>query len=392
MADFSPIPFKIRPSRLSKNPFIELPPRWRLLQGDPSLNGTFPLPLPPDGWTTSTMRKALAAKKRALATNYGQGGPSGTSTPSRSTPEPLSKSSEWILREILMANGVSEGRLPEFLKDSTVARSSAKDPLGQITVKRLSGLQPTPATAILKSFEEQVGGRDALIEALEAVSEKLSEEDRALLERVKVSPASWSLSRVVAEAGGKPSRLLQRYTEGVIALGRTKMALEVAKNHSFIVKDLIRNSLDEVSTCKVCFGSGNLAKKGSKTPIECKICGGTGSHTSRSPVKMAAMEKVLEIGKLVEKKAPSGPSVTVTTTQTTNVMNGPTPFMERMMRTSEEVLYGRREPIDVQAVEVTPELHGEVVGGGGGDTGGEKDSREAKEGPKDAPGDTRGTD
>lgn len=242
--------------------------------------------------------------------------------------------------------------------------STPKDPIGQIQVYRMSGLDNSPAVAVVKKFEELVGERESIIEKLSAVGDKLTEPERKLLELLigqadGTTDKRKTLARLLAEAGVSVSRVLTRYAEGALALGRVEAAIEVSRNQPTIVRDLIRNALDDETICGTCGGLGEVnrdagIKRPGKRSMGCPQCKGTGRQflAKDADIKKFAMEKVLQIGKIVEKE-PKGPAVAVQMNQNVAVQ-GSGAFMEKVLKTSDQILYGRKPQI-VEAEVVQPE-------------------------------------
>jgi Zn finger protein HypA/HybF involved in hydrogenase expression len=220
--------------------------------------------------------------------------------------------------------------------------------MGRIEVRRMTGLNTSPAAAIVKRFESLLGdgNREELAEKLEALpAEKLTKEELVFVELVKTGSRRKSLARLMAEAGVKPSNVLKHYAEGALALGKIEAAIEVSRNQPKLVKDLLRNALDKELVCQVCVGTGTVKQKttSKEESVECPGCKGDGFRIRSSKHKTYAMDRVLELGKLKEKGAP-GVQVSQTTQVGVNV--GRTDgFMERMLKTSDEVLYGRKNDV-----------------------------------------------
>ena len=269
-----------------------------------------------------------------------------------------SKTDKILYRELLR-RGTPNRYIPPELRDTVVAKSK-KDKFGQIRVRRMTGIVKNPAVDIVRKFEEMSGGKKDVLEKLEALEEgKLTVEDKYLIDLLKKGGTK-SLARMVAEAGAKPSRLLRLYADGALALGKIQAAIEVSRNQPQIVKDLMRHALDQEGICKTCVGTGVVkATTRSKSEGEtCPSCQGSGRSLRPSKIKPWAMDKVLEIGKIIDKKGPGRPSAEVHVTQQVGVKVAGAntgAFLENQLKTSDEILYGRAKPKVIEAEVVPPE-------------------------------------
>jgi hypothetical protein len=266
---------------------------------------------------------------------------------------PAPKTDKILYRE-LVRRGTKNRHIPPELRDTVVARSK-RDKFGQIRVRRMSGLVKNPAVNIVRKFEEMAGSKADILEKLQAVPEgKLNVEDKLLIDLLEKGGQK-SLSRLVAEAKASPARLLRLYADGATALGKIQAAVEVSRNQPQIVKDLMRHALDQEGICKTCVGTGTVkARADSKSEgAQCPSCEGSGRSLRPSKIKPWAMDKVLEIGKIVDKKGPGRPSAEVHVTQQVGVrVANEGSFLENQLKTSDEILYGRRRPQKVIEAEV----------------------------------------
>lgn len=265
---------------------------------------------------------------------------------------PAPKDDKLLWKELALRN-IKRKHIPPFLRNDILFQTK-KDPLfGRIQVKRMTGLTGGPATAIVRKFEEILDGREDLEEKLYAVEEKLGPDELKLIELLK-GKKNKSLATVFAEASVKPSRILKLYAEGALALGKVQSAIQVAHEQPQVVKDLLRHALDQEKVCKTCVGTGKVKERSNslKENLECPSCHGSGYSLKSSKHKQFAMDKVLQIGKIVDPPT-KGPQVNVSQQVGVALRVGGGGFMEKILKTSDEVLYGRpREaPIDVQAIE-----------------------------------------
>lgn len=266
----------------------------------------------------------------------------------------LSRNQEKILRKGLKEMGVEEKELPESLQNKIILRSP-KGPLGQIKVRRQTGLENNTALRLVKKFEENIGGQDELVEKLEAVREELPQNQLALLEALKEPSNKKSLARLMVDHRVEPTQVMNQFAKGCMVLGKVGAAIEAHRNLPAVVKALVRDALEDVKeVCSVCVGTGSTSpRKGAvKETSLCPGCEGTGKSARASDLKQFAIGKLLEVTELVKKGGQ-----TINVGQSVVVKNGGGGgFMERMMQTSDQILYGRKENIvDAELVNVLPE-------------------------------------
>lgn len=266
----------------------------------------------------------------------------------------LSKNQEKILRKGLKEMGVEDRELPEALQNKIVLRSP-KGPLGQIKVRRQTGLENNTALKMVKKFEENIGGQDELIEKLEAVREELPQNQLDLLEALKEPSNRKSLARLMVDHRVEPTAVMNQFAKGCVALGRVGAAIEAHRNLPAVVKALVRDALEDVKeVCSVCVGTGSMRpRKGTiqETKV-CPGCAGSGQSARASELKQFAIGKLLEVTELVKK---GGQTINVGQSVTVKTGNGGG-FMERMMQTSDQILYGRpKDVVEAELVSVLPE-------------------------------------
>lgn len=258
---------------------------------------------------------------------------------------------------------IQRRHIPPFLRNDIIFQTRKDPRLGRIQVKRMTGTTNGPATQIVRKFEEMLSegnlsARENLEEKLLAIEEKLGDDERRLLELLRSGKKTKSLATIFAEAAVKPSRILKLFAEGALALGKVHAAIEVSRNQPMVVKDLMRHALDQEKVCQTCVGTGTVKKNvnSKEESIQCPACSGRGFRLASSKHKPYAMDKVLQIGKLVD-PPPKGAQVNVSQQVgvKVGVATGNGGFMERILKTSDEVLYGRRPSVEPGIIEA--EVH-----------------------------------
>lgn len=253
-----------------------------------------------------------------------------------------------LLRRHLIGMGVKEARLPAQLRDTTIKRSR-KGPLGAIVVKSMSGIVPNPAHTIVKKFERNIaGGREDIVEKLEAVRPSLNKEQLILLDLLR-KPSKKTLSHLMADAQVEPMGVMNAYMRGCVELQKMEALIAAHKELPAVVKDLARHALDKEDVCGVCVGSGMVKGRQNalKETRKCPLCDGSGKKYTTSDHKEFATTKLLEITKMTTKE---GPAISVTQNVGVKVNGGvQRGFMERMLETSDKILYPERPPDVVEA-------------------------------------------
>jgi len=260
---------------------------------------------------------------------------------------------EKAIHQALKAKGVPESRMPAFARDGVVAKSK-KDALGQLAVRNISGMVINTTQRVIKRFEDGVESRDVLIERLEAADEILRPAEKQLVQWLKDQPKK-SLARLIAESGCSAVRIMKMYVEGSRVLGENEALVLAAQEQPAIVKDLIRNALDRNVVCMTCVGSGKVKLRRNEVEEReiCPSCEGRGTKFETSDHKEFAMEKLIQMNRLIPKE--KGPLVAVQQNVGVNVAGGGGAFMERILKTSDEVLYGRKNESVIEAEVVVEE-------------------------------------
>jgi hypothetical protein len=241
------------------------------------------------------------------------------------------------MREVLLKEGTKESEMPPVLQDKIIKRSKSGR-LGAVKVKRCSGVENNAAARTLKKFEENVGGKEDIVEKLSAVEPSLNQEQRELLELMKLD-SKRGLARLVAESGAEPTSVMSAYARGCIELGKIEATIAAHQGLPAVMKDLVRHAIDQKILCPNCLGTGKQKKspKYNKETQVCDLCVGSGYDYRVSKHKKFAAQKVLEATGVVD-----SPGAKVQVQQNVGVkVGGDGGFMERTIATSDEILYGK---------------------------------------------------
>lgn len=262
----------------------------------------------------------------------------------------LSSVTQRALRRELKKMGVKEEKLPAQLRDSIVKKGK-KGPLGQMVVRQISGVVENACSKTARMFEDNVGGKEDIAEKLLMVRESLNKDQQVLLSLLLEPTSKKQFPRLLAESGAELTGVMTAYTRGALLLGQTQAIIEAARNLPRVAKDLAAHALDGTGVCDVCAGSGKVAprKGGLEETKACPMCRGEGTKITTSKHKEFAVEKILEIGKMVEKR---GPMVQVNQQVGVKVNGGGGSTMETFALMADEILHGRGKSPDVVEAEV----------------------------------------
>lgn len=256
-------------------------------------------------------------------------------------------------RKILKEAGVE---VPGGLKPKVLARVKSK--LGTMTLTEDRGMEPSPAVKTVARFEQNVGGKEKIVEVLHTLASEdaLSEKEmQFLLALEQPENARKSLARLMVETGMNPLKVMSLYTRGCIEMGKRDAAIEAHRNLPQIIKNLNGHALSEVGdTCGLCAGTGKVsgrsgARNPSETQRDCPRCKGVGRLLEVSELKKFAAEKLLEVTKLTGQSG----GVQIQTNVAVKVDGAGGSVLSKVMGAADEVLY-RRQPVEVVEAEVVP--------------------------------------
>lgn len=255
-------------------------------------------------------------------------------------------------RRIFEAAGL---KVPEELRRRVVKKVTSK--IGTLSLTT-DGMAQSAAVETVRKFEENAGGKAKVIEALEMLESegKLGEREQLFLNHAREPNNSFkTLARLITECEINPLKVMNLYTKGCIELGKMEAAIEAHKGLPQVVKNLNSHALSEAGdVCILCAGTGQVSRRaGTKSPkaaqIKCPKCEGLGRQLTPSDLKKFAMEKLLEVTKMVGEKQ----GVTVQTNIGVQIPLGGS-VLEKVMGAADEVLY-RRKVEDVVEAEVIKE-------------------------------------
>ena len=240
--------------------------------------------------------------------------------------------------------------LPPEMRNATVFRSK-KGPMGQVVVRRWTGVDTNYASRALRTFVKNVGDSNEAIAHTMASNPTVTKEIRRLSDAL-LDPknSKKSLAWVVAETGTDAAAVVEHYAKGAVHLKKWECVAMAAQDMPRMVREMIRFSLPKKGLCRTCLGARKIVVRNGRKPATeevCLTCGGEGWTGELSKEALFAMDKLTEISQLIEKK---GPLVAVQ--QNTTMVSGGngSRLMEKIVGLSDE-----QDIVDGEVVEL-PQL------------------------------------
>lgn len=230
--------------------------------------------------------------------------------------------------------------------DREVARSR-KGKAGQIVVHSLGGIHKNAAARTAQRFEHDLtSGREDILEKLDAAG-GLNQGLTRLRDYLMENPR-WSFARAVAEAKADLAGAIDAYARGAITLNKLATVQEMYKAMPALLRDIMRHAIDQETDCPTCFGLGVVKKAPNSRSLnlKCPSCSGSGKYLTSSQYKQFAVQKALELARVLPDKQPL-----VAVQQNTQVnVGGDSGLLEKMSLAADKVLYGKPEVVDAEVI------------------------------------------
>ena len=150
-----------------------------------------------------------------------------------------------------------------------------------------------------EKFEESVGGRRKLVEALE---HSVDERGQQLLQHLEDPRAAGRpLRELCGAARVSFPQLYHIYTDALRAKAHAESIIVQSEYLPRVMEDTCRDALTESRTCPDCAGAGTRRKRGAL--LTCTVCRGTGEVRGRSG-NVENRKLVFESAGLTRKRAP----------------------------------------------------------------------------------------
>lgn len=235
--------------------------------------------------------------------------------------------------------------------DQIVAKSR-KGKAGQIVVHSLGGIHKNAAARTAQKFEgELTGGRDDIMEKLDAAGKTTM-----AIERVKdllSANPRWSFARAVAEAKADLATTIDAYAKGCVALNKFHAVKAMYEQLPDLLRDIMRHAIDQKDDCATCFGLGMVKGRpnAKKLTLKCPSCKGTGATLVASEHKRFAVQKALELARVLPEKQP----LVAVQQNNQTIIGGESGLLEKMSETADKILYERGDVVEAEVVEETNE-------------------------------------
>lgn len=204
----------------------------------------------------------------------------------------------------------------------------------------MNGLQLKTAASALAEIEKEVGGRDAIIQAL--VTAPQSRDVKLVLGMLgDPDRRGYTLARICEEAKILPGTLLDMLERGTKLRTRIIAGQIIAQGTPAVVRDVMQKAAPYQDACYQCAGTGSITPEPSKDepnpkPEPCELCKGVGQLQYKA--EPAARELALEIAGLTAK----GGGIVINNTQQTVVPQlGVGLAFEALQELQDKLVYGR---------------------------------------------------
>lgn len=199
-----------------------------------------------------------------------------------------------------------------------------------LSVTRKDSLSPYRTKKALDKFEESVGGREAIIDALELATLGKKEEHflRLLYDNARHND---SLAKIAKDSGLNAIAVLELFRTAAFAKAHAIVAGQLSDSLPAVVSDIIAKSVDYQVICQSCGGNGTIEMEDEKVRT-CLDCNGNGKIFKESDLDRQKI--VLETTGVLKK----GPGVAVQVNTQVNAGSSSTVF-SKFVKATDEIAY-----------------------------------------------------
>lgn len=234
----------------------------------------------------------------------------------------------------LLLNTPLETSAPPLNPSPEMTKTSPTPPIpvpsSNLSVTRKDSLSPYRTKKALDKFEESVGGREAIIDALELATLGKKEEHflRLLYDNARHND---SLAKIAKDSGLNAIAVLELFRTAAFAKAHAIVAGQLSDALPAVVSDIIAKSIDYQVICPSCGGNGTIEMDDDKLRT-CLDCNGNGKLFKESDLDRQKI--VLETTGVLKK----GPGVAVqVNTQVNNTQ--PSSMFSKYVKSSDDTAY-----------------------------------------------------
>lgn len=158
---------------------------------------------------------------------------------------------------------------------------------------------PKAIRSAIHAFEQAIGGRQALVEAL-STGDADAQVSAVLDILGDTTNDQHALSKICAQAGISPGQLFAAFDRATIMRARILAKVEASRAVPAVAREVARTALPHETVCEACNGTGGIRTRDEsgrfqRTP--CEACHGVGQ--TRRPGDPAQQQKIFELTGLV---------------------------------------------------------------------------------------------
>jgi hypothetical protein len=245
---------------------------------------------------------------------------------------------------------VSDPVQGEVVEGSALPAARPKRALPPVPPVRLSPVARRNVDTSLQNFEDSLGGREKMVDALSLGARGSIAEDRAqFILGLLADPRhkGKSLRRLAKLAGISLEDLLALYRESTVMKAHLQAIGTIASGLPGVAADVMRKSVPYEETCYTCSGTSEITPEPTKKnpnpgPEKCRTCRGLGRLLHQPDLETQKL--ALTLGGLVKGGA-GGLTVNVNQQQAQQAPQGQVPYtagegLLQLQKLSESALYG----------------------------------------------------
>lgn len=242
--------------------------------------------------------------------------------------------------------------MPKKPKSLALVPASARMPPASSV--KIAADVPQSIRQAIKAFEDQIGGRKALLEALSTAD--TSEDVRAVLDVIADPRCDKEpLAKLCAQGGVSPGQLFGAFRTAAIVRGQILGSLTAANVVPQVVEAIAKTALDHEIVCSACNGVGSFEEEQADGKYKTRSCTGcNGQGRIRRDPDPDQQRTILELTGLVKSGGSQQVNVQANITAPTSSAGG---SLEQLQQAVSELIYQRPQnpsPVDAVVLESLP--------------------------------------